>query len=84
MTGSRVWMACPRCCLLHAGDSVVERIFDTQPNDLIVLTLGMSAWGGALQVPAERYLSFPATKGVMHTQYFQQAESRQKLIEWLS
>jgi hypothetical protein len=64
-------------------DSVVDRVFDTQPNDLVVPTLGMSTWGGALQVPAERYLSFPAAKGVMHTQYFQQDDTREKLIEWL-
>jgi hypothetical protein len=64
-------------------DSVVDRVFDTAPNDLVVPTLGMSTWGGALQVPAERYLSFPPAKGVMHTQYFQQPETRQKLLEWL-
>lgn len=63
---------------------MVDRVFDTQPNDLIVPTLGMSAWAGAPQVPAEHYLSFPATKGVMHTQYFQQSETRQKLIDWLN
>lgn len=64
-------------------DSVVDRVFNTQPNDLVVPTLGMSTWGGALQIPDARFLAFPASRGVMHTQYFSQPETADKLLAWL-
>jgi hypothetical protein len=64
-------------------DSVVDRVFETQPNDLVVPTLGMSTWGGALQVPDARFQAFAPARGVMHTQYFAQPETADKLLAWL-
>jgi hypothetical protein len=65
------------------ANSVVDRVFDTLPNDLVVPTLGMSTWGGALQIPDARFQAFAPARGVMHTQYFAQPETADKLLAWL-
>ena len=65
------------------ADSLVDRIFEEAPNDLVVPSVGMSVWGGSQQVPTERFLNFPSARGVMHTHYFEQPETAQHLLAWL-
>jgi hypothetical protein len=66
-----------------AADSLIDRVFEDAPNDLVVPTAGMRAWQGAVQIPDERFLSFPASRGVMHTSYFPQPETSASLLRWL-
>lgn len=67
-----------------AADSLVDRAFGNAPNDLIVPTDGMRAWGGSVQIPDDRFLAFPANRGVAHTRYFAQAETSARLLQWLT
>lgn len=66
-----------------AADSLVDRVFGEAPNDLVVPTAGTRAWGGAGQIPDDRFLAFDAAKGVMHTNYFSQPETSDRLLHWL-
>lgn len=67
-----------------AADSLVDRIFDNAPNDLVVPTDGMRAWGGRIQIPDDRFLTFSADRGVIHTRYFGLPETSQQLLQWLT
>jgi hypothetical protein len=67
-----------------AADSLLDRVFEQEPNDLVVPTAGMRAWGGANRIPDAGFLAFPAERGVMHTSYFPQAETSQRLLQWLA
>ena len=66
-----------------AADSLIDRVFDDAPNDLVVPAAGMRNWNGALRIADERFLDFPASRGVMHTSYFPQPETSVSLLEWL-
>jgi hypothetical protein len=65
------------------ANSLVDRVFDDEPNDLVVPSNGMRFWGGKDQIPDKNYLYFAATQGVAHTQYFSQPETATKLLDWL-
>ena len=67
-----------------AADSLVDRVFENAPNDLVVPTDGMRSWGGDIQIPDDRFLLFPANRGVAHTRYFDQAETSERLLQWLT
>lgn len=66
-----------------AADSLVDRIFDQAPNDLVVPGAGMRAWNGNPQISDPCYLDFSASRGVMHTSYFLQPETSDRLLKWL-
>lgn len=66
-----------------AADSLVDRVFDNSPNDLVVPTDGMRAWGSIVQIPDDRFLTYPQNRGVMHTNYFPQPETSASLLNWL-
>lgn len=65
------------------ANSVVDRVFDNSPNDLVVPTDGMRTWNKIVQIPDNNFLSFPASRDVMHTCYFPQPETSEKLLNWL-
>jgi hypothetical protein len=67
-----------------AADSLVDRIFDRASNDLVVPGAGMRAWHGAQRISDDCYLEFPASRGVMHTSYFLQPETSDRLLQWLA
>jgi hypothetical protein len=68
------------------ANTVADRVFGNDPNDLVVPLAG--AFGangcGAFPIPDERVVQLPATAGVMHTQLFGHPETSKKLLEWLA
>lgn len=66
-----------------AADSLIDRVFGSAPNDLVVPSHGMSAWGGREQIAGDRFLRFDRSRGVLHTQYFGQPETAERLRTWL-
>lgn len=67
-----------------AADSLLDRAFRDAPNDLVVPSLGMSAWAGKLQIPDERFLRFAPEQAVWHTKYFEQPQTSTQLLRWLA
>lgn len=67
-----------------AADSLIDRVFENSPNDLVVPTDGMRAWGGGNKIPDDRFLYFSADRGIIHTRYFEQAETSTRLLQWLT
>ncbi|HKG91353.1 MAG TPA: CHAT domain-containing protein, partial [Gemmatimonadaceae bacterium] len=67
------------------ADAALDRIFDAEPNDLVVPTGGVYAEGAGpdFPIPDERRLAFGAAAGVIHTTYFARPEMAAKLREWL-
>lgn len=66
-----------------AADSMVDRIFDDAPNDLVVPCNGMRDWDGKNQIADSNYLYYPPEKGISHTQYFNQPQTAEQLLAWL-
>ncbi len=67
-----------------AADALIDRVFENAPNDLVVPTDGMRVWGGISQIPDHRFHAFAPQRGVVHTRYFGQAETSQRLLQWLT
>lgn len=67
-----------------AADSLIDRVFENDPNDLVVPTNGMRAWGGGVQIPDDHFQGFSPDRGVMHTRYFDQPETSARLLHWLA
>jgi hypothetical protein len=67
-----------------AADILVDRIFADAPNDLVVPTDGMRRWNGRIQIPDDRFLAFTPDRGVVHTRYFTQPDTSDRLLAWLT
>ena len=75
----------PARVLDRVGDVVIDKVFGDAPNDLVVPTRGVSETNGASAFPlaAASCFVFPATRGVMHTHYFEASETAERLLAWL-
>ncbi len=69
--------------VMRAADEVADFIFGQKENDLVVPTAGVSQWAEVVFEP-ERCLPFAAERGVHHCNLFSQAETREKLLAWLT
>jgi hypothetical protein len=67
------------------ADSVVDRVFGDQGNDLVVPTLGVSEGSDdpAFPLSSDRLLRYDHSNTVQHTNFFSQSETNEKLLEWL-
>lgn len=70
----------------RAVDAVVDRVFGSAANDLVVPTLGVSEGGSdpVFPIPADRAFAFRGSTGVHHTNYFAQPETSERLLTWLT
>ncbi len=68
-----------------AAGALADRIFQGEPNDLVVSTEGVHSAGNAgdFPLPPERVLRFPPEEGVVHTSYFGAPETSEALRRWL-
>jgi pimeloyl-ACP methyl ester carboxylesterase len=66
-------------------DELVDRVFGNEHNDLLVPTAGVytGIQAPGFPIPDSRVLLFPSSKGVAHSFYFVQDETKAKLKEWL-
>jgi hypothetical protein len=68
------------------ADGVLDQIFESAGNDLVVPEAGVYGANGSLAfpIPDERVLRVPAAAGVMHTTFFGHQPTWSKLSEWLA
>jgi len=66
-------------------DSLVDRCFETAPNDLVVPQIGVYDGNGSagFPIPDERLLKVPPAARVIHTTLFGYPPTSAKLTEWL-
>src|SRR4029077_9474841 len=78
---AKEWMALAKEVV---EDQIMDQVFQSAENDLVVPTLGVGgATGPGFAVPAARSFTFPANAGVIHTDFFGNATTVAKLMEWL-
>jgi hypothetical protein len=67
-------------------DQVMDAVFRQAKNDLVVPTLGVGETAHGLGFPIDPSLrfSFPANAGILHTNFFGNATTVAKLMEWLA
>ena len=77
--------AAARSLLAKAADVAVDRVFDRVANDCVVPSDGVfrSLDRTAMDVPAERRLTFAADRSVWHCSYFGTQECGDALLDWL-
>ena len=70
--------------LVRVTDAVVDRVFDTAANDIVVPTGGVSSVPGrpGFPVSAQRQLHFDKTREVWHCSYFSRPETATMLSSW--
>lgn len=71
--------------MMKVGDAVVDRVFKSAANDLVVPTEGVNQGSAAagFPIPAERSLRFSADRAIWHSDFFGQADTGTRLMEWL-
>ncbi|QHJ01319.1 hypothetical protein GT347_27025 [Xylophilus rhododendri] len=76
----------PFISLRRAEDLAADQVFGSDQNDLVVPTQGVFSRNGATGFPiAEtRLLNYTAADGVVHTGYFDEARTGERLLEWLA
>jgi hypothetical protein len=74
----------PLFSLSRVSDAAADVAFGRAENDLVVPTEGAFAVAApGFPVPDARRFVFPPTAGVIHTDYFSQADTQSRLTEWL-
>lgn len=70
---------------LRVADMVVDRVFQSTSNDLVVPTDGVNQGSHAagFPLPEDRILQFSSERNIWHTDYFGQEEVSDKLQDWL-
>lgn len=68
------------------ADTVIDRVFQQVPNDLVVPEPGVYSknGSGAFPIPAERLLRLPSGEGVIHTTMFGHPQTSAMLARWLT
>jgi hypothetical protein len=71
---------------IAARDVLMDRVFETTENDLVVPTEGVYQGSNdpAFPIPEERRLTFAPSEAVDHGGYFAQPRTTEKLLEWLA
>lgn len=75
----------PFFSLTRVSDVTIDRVFESVPNDLVVPHDGVFDKNGAAGFPiaAARCLKFGPGDAVIHTEFFTQPRTAEKLLEWL-
>lgn len=68
----------------RVGDLVLDRVFGSAANDLVVPRDGVYQGPGVFTVADERRLVLAADRGVDHSSYFAQADVMAAITRWLS
>lgn len=70
---------------MRVGDAVVDRVFKSAPNDLVVPADGVNQGSVAADfpIPAERSLRLNADQSIWHSDFFGHPNTSSKLREWL-
>jgi hypothetical protein len=68
------------------ADTVMDRVFQKVPNDLVVPTPGVYGANGCTAFPIEdmRCLKVPIDAGIIHTTLFGYPPVMNRLVEWLA
>lgn len=66
-------------------DGVVDRVFDSAANDLVVPTIGVHSGSDdpAFPISSDRVLQFEPSRGIGHSDYFSKPETSAALLSWL-
>lgn len=66
-------------------DGVVDRVFDSAANDLVVPTIGVHSGSAdpAFPLSMDRVLQFEPSRGIGHSDYFSKPETSAALLNWL-
>ena len=63
---------------------VVDRVFGTAANDLVVPTEGVYEGEDAMVIPENRRLVLPRERGVYHASFFGQPDVAKQIAGWLT
>ena len=80
-TPSGGWRA---MALKNVENVVVDRVFGTVANDLVVPTAGVYQGDDAMQVREDRRLVLPKARGVYHGSFFGQPDVAKQIAGWLT
>ena len=65
-------------------NTVVDRVFGTAANDLVVPTAGVYEGDDSMAVPEHRRLVLPRERGVYHGSFFGQPDVAKQIAGWLT
>lgn len=80
-TPSGGWRA---MALKNVENVVVDRVFGSTPNDLVVPTAGVYEGDDAMQIGEDRRLVLPKARGVFHGSFFGQRDVATRIASWLT
>jgi pimeloyl-ACP methyl ester carboxylesterase len=71
--------------MMKLGDKLVDRVFQTAPNDLVVPTDGVNQGSptAGFPIPDERSMRFSADQAIWHSDFFGHPDTSAMLREWL-
>jgi hypothetical protein len=71
--------------MMRVGDALVDRVFKSESNDLVVPTKGVNEGNpnADFPIPDGRSLRFAAEQAIWHSDYFGHPGTQQKLRDWL-
>ena len=70
--------------LRNVENVVVDRVFGTAANDLVVPTAGVYEGEDSMVVPEHRRLVLPRARGVYHGSFFGQPDVATQIASWLT
>ncbi|MCW3158992.1 esterase/lipase family protein [Micropruina sonneratiae] len=70
--------------LKNVENLVVDRVFGTAANDLVVPTAGVYEGEDAMNIPENRRLVLPRERGVFHGSFFGQGDVAKQIAGWLT
>lgn len=80
-TPSGGWRA---MAMRNLENTVVDRVFGTTANDLVVPTAGVYEGDDSMAVPEHRRLVLPRERGVYHGSFFGQPDVAKQIAGWLT
>ena len=68
------------------ADTIVDRVFGKEPNDLVVPTLGVTegSTNRVFPIQTDQLFSYPGSGGVLHTNFFGAPTTSTRLLDWLT
>lgn len=72
--------------MLRVANRVIDKVFESAKNDLVVPTAGVSEFGAGGLFPAERLHVFDDAAGgaPVHTRFFGLDDTRKRILNWLA
>jgi len=71
--------------MMKAGDAVIDKVFQSASNDLVVPTEGVNQGNpnADFPIPESRSLRFTAEDSIWHSDFFGQTDTQDRIREWL-